>query len=537
MTTESQWFARHGKTAYTVGNIAILLAAMGGAVGRDASVGIGVYVCLLFALCSAPLLVLKRLNGRYALLSIFMGLYFVFFGALDLQHLLLGSDTPEMARDGFLTTAECAILLSAALVLGGYFAGSRAGDRPQRMVTLAEWPTGIMLFVGVSLWVLGTTAMIYFQLFVAPEKSVYAAHKGIAAMGALLTFVVMLGHMMQPLGILILAYGYSKHRGPVWLTLILIIVAGQVALGFVADVKMQAIMGGALVIMCRTLVDNRLPKGWIAGGVVFIIVAFPIFQAYRQEVTGTRGLDRAQAFQQLDKVLEIVFASREKVSEGRASERAQTFLERASGKDALEMLFQHVGSDVNLLYGRSLVSLPLAFVPRLLLPDKEDISVGQLFDKEILKSNDGTYISISNLGELYWNFGWPAVFLGMPLIGFLLGFVGTRFNLENGTSLTRVLVLLVTAQTLCMGFGGTIPVAYIVWSRSMAAIALMHLIFARRPAVAAEMTVSEVADDARASDPAAERLPRPARYPAPVGELGAGTRLALPGPRFPNMMR
>lgn len=525
MASTTPWLARYGKTTYAIGNVALLLCASAGAVLHGIPIGLGVYMFLLGALCSVALLVLENLNGRYALLSIFMGLYFVFFGVLDLQHLLLGSDTPQLPRDGFLTRAECAVLLGAVLVLGGYFAGARVGVREERKTALVEWPTGIMLFVGLAVYLLGSAAMIYFQVFVAPEKTAYSAGHGLEAMGPVLTFIVMLGHMMQPLGILILAYGYAKRRGSFWNTLILVIVAAQLVLGFIEDVKLQAIMGGALVIMCRTLVDNRLPKGWLIGGVVFAIFAFPIFQAYRTEVTGERGLNRAQAFYQLDKVLEIVLASRDKVSEGRPGERAQTFLERASGKDSLEILFQHVGSDVDFLHGETLVAVPMAFVPRLLVPDKEDVSAGLLFSQLILKGDNNTYISISNLGELYWNFGWTGVLLGMPMIGFLLGFMGARFTLENGTSLTRVLLLLVTAQTLCMGFGGVIPIAYIVWLRSMAAIGLMHLVFARRTVMVAPTAVDGV------------KAPDVSSFPAPIGAPGGGSRLALPGPRFPNIMR
>lgn len=519
------WHLRYGKTSYVVGSISLLLSALIGSNEHGLPVGLAVYVFLLGVLCAVPQLVMKSLNGRYALLSIFMGLYWVFFGVLDLQHLLLGSDIPQIPRDGFLTLAECAVLLGAALVLGGYFAGMRVGARQGSSTALAEWPTGTMLFVGLAVYLLGSAAEIYFQVFVAPEKTAYSAGHGLEAMGPILTFIVMLGHMMQPLGILILAYGYAKQRGSFWNTLILVIVAAQIILGFIEDVKLQAILGGALVIMCRTLIDNRTPKWWIFGGVVFAIFAFPIFQAYRTEVTGERGLNRAQAFYQLDKVLDIVLASRDKVSEGRPGERAQTFLERASGKDSLEVLFKHVGEDVDFLHGQTLVAIPMAFVPRLLAPDKEDVSAGLLFSKLILKGDDNTYISISNLGELYWNFGWPGVFLGMPLIGFLLGFVGTRFTLENGTSLTRILVLLVTAQTLCMGFGGVIPIAYIVWLRSMAAIGLMHLVFARRTVVVGPTAV----DGAKA--------PEVLSFPAPIGAPGGGSRLALPGPRFPNIMR
>ena len=256
--------------------------------------------------------------------------------------------------------------------------------------------------------------MIYFQIFVMPTKTGFAAAKGLASMGPILTFVVMLGHMMQPLGILIIAYGYAKFRNVWWFLLVLVIVTGQVFIGFIEDIKMQAAIGIVLVIMVRTLRENRLPLGWIAAGLVFLVLAFPIFQAYRAEVTGARGLDREQAFRELGKVIDIVLASREKVTEGH--NRSETFVERATNKHNVEILFDHVGVDVPLLYGHSLVGIPMAFVPRLLVPDKEDYSVGMMFGKQILKADGEVYISISHLGELYWNFGWPGVLFGMGVV-------------------------------------------------------------------------------------------------------------------------
>jgi hypothetical protein len=517
----TDWLLRHRKTFYPVLNVGVSFAvAIGGAV-NGASFGLVLYVCLLFALCSTPLLLLQRLNDRYVLLGIFMALYFLFFGALDFSTLLFGTDV-FAPRKGFLSSAEVAILLGAALAVAGYRAGARFGLPTGPVRPAEEWPASTVLFMGSCLWVLGTVAMIYFQLVVVTEKTNAATARGLASMGPLLTFAVMLGHLLQPLGLLMLAYGYAKNRGVFWLTLILIVVSAQVAMGFVADIKILAMMGGALVIMARTLVDNRLPKAWIAAAVAFVIVAFPIFQAYRTEVTGERGLDKAQAVRELGKVIEIVLASRDKAASGRPGERAQTFVERSSGKASLELLFDHVGVDVPFLYGRSLVAIPLAFVPRLLAPDKEDLSVGQLFTKQILKSSDDTYISASHLGEMYWNFGWPGILAGLSLAGFLLGFVGGKFNLEQGISLTRVLILLATVQTLCMGFGGTMPGAYVNWLRSMAAIGLMHLLFVRRDATAAPVAAPAVVD---------VRLP-----PAPTRGSGAMLPVSVAVPRFPNLL-
>jgi hypothetical protein len=514
-TADIGWIARHHGTLYPVLNITVLLAALGGSMAHDAEPGLLIYVSVLFAICSAPVLLLRHLSDRYALLAIFMALYFLFFGALDLATLLVGG--VPVARKAFLSPAELAILAGAGLVLVGYLGGARLGRSSGNAAPAAEWPSGMMLFLGLALWGLGTAAMLYFQVFAAPDKSDRAARTAFENMGPLLTFAVMLGSMVQPLGVLILAYGYARQRGVLWLALIVAVVLVDVGVGFVADVKRIALMGGALVVLTRTLVDNRLPKAWILCSVAAIATAFPVFQAYRTQ-TGERGLDRAHAVQELGKVLEMAFASRGKTEE--PGEHTQTFLERSSLKEPLETLFAHAGVDVPFLRGRSLVALPMAFVPRLLVPDKGDVSVGQLFTREIEKANTDTFISISHLGELYWNFGWPGVLLGLPLGGLLLGFVGAKYNLEQGTSVTRVLVLLVTAQSLCIGFEGTVPVSYILWLRCLAAIGLLHLVFARSPS-GVRAAAGEAAPLTR------EATPR----------RGTVVMAAVPAPRFPNLMR
>jgi hypothetical protein len=557
-TASIGWIERYRAPLYPILNLTVLLAAIVGSSVHDLEFGLVVYVSVLFALCSAPLLLMRSLNDRYALLGIFTALYFLQFGALDLQHLLLGVEVPVVRTD-FLSPAELAILCGGALLLAGYLGGVELGrgrgiDRGAAR-PLAEWSTGTMLFLGLALWLAGTAAMLYLQLFAAPEKSARASGNAFANMGPVLTFIVMLGHMMQPLGILILAYAYARRRGAFWLILILAVTIIEVGVGFVIDVKRTALMGAALVIMTRTLVDNRIPKTWVLCSVVFLVMAFPVFQAYRTEITGDRGLDRLHAFRELDKVLEITLASRDKVERGEPGERSQTFLERSSVKDSLETLFMHVGHDVPYLYGSSLIALPMAFVPRLLVPEKEDLSVGTLYTKMVLKDNSDTYISISHLGELYWNFGWLGILLGMPLAGVLLGYTGAKFDLEHGISLTRILVLLISVQSLCIGFEGTIPISYILWLRSMAAIGLLHVVLARRtgalaltmaaphglaPAGSAPIGPVLTGPALTGSATAAMAAQVPAAAPHPDAAAAAVRALVSPAaatPRFPNLMR
>jgi len=100
-----------------------------------------------------------------------------------------------------------------------------------------------------------------------------------------------------------------------------------------------------------------------------------------------------------------------------------------------------------------------------------------------LSDNDDLYISPSHLGELYWNFGWSGVVVGMMLIGALCGYVGAGFNLRDYRTVTRILVTVITIKQLIVSFESSIADCYVTWLRSLAGVGILHLMFARVPAV------------------------------------------------------
>ncbi len=339
----------------------------------------------------------------------------------------------------------------------------------------------MILLLGVALSVAGSIAFAYLFLSAVTVNTNLATANAFAAMGPVLVFIVMLGTLIRPLGLLVLAYGYARFRNALWLALVLAMVCSQLVLGFAADTKTLPLQAGLLVVVARTLVDNRIPKWWVIGAAVAVAIMFPIFQANRAAVVGERGLNRAQAAQDLGRTLQLALEARDKAAlHANSRERAQYLFERASTKGNVELAFEHTGVDAPFQYGRTLLDLPLAFIPRLVWPDKPGFPAGQLFNKQIVRGEGDTYISPSHLGELYWNFGWPGLTVGMLLVGMLLGAVGSRSSLAEGISATRLLVLLVTVNNLCIGFEGSIATSYVVWLRSVAAVALLHLLIARR---------------------------------------------------------
>jgi hypothetical protein len=103
---------------------------------------------------------------------------------------------------------------------------------------------------------------------------------------------------------------------------------------------------------------------------------------------------------------------------------------------------------------------------------------------------------------LYWNFGWPGVLIGMVVIGGALGTLGQRCNLAERRSVTNLLVVAVTIKQVVVGMEGTFSPEYVVWFRSLGAIGILHLIFAKVPIPG--RTSTNIEQHAR---PAPPRLP------------------------------
>jgi hypothetical protein len=496
---------------YVIGNLIFMITVAVAATAQDVTtVNVG-YLIALFALCTAPLLLLDGFNGRYPMLGILMLFYFLFFGMLDLVSVLVGgrgADAPGLDT-GDLNSGECAILVGAVCILVGYCAAARAVPVVRRTAPAADWPQGVVFGLGLLLWAVGVAAMIYFTVYVVPQKTSAAAVHGFAAMGPGLTFIVMLGHMVAPLGIVILSYGYAHYRSMFWFVTILAVCFAMVGVAFVSDIRGQAAIAPAMIMVALTLTDNKIPRGWVVGTAVMIVIVFPILTAYRIEVSGERGMTREQAVQNLDKVIDVVLAYREKLASG-SHVAGQTVFERLSLKANVELAVERTGVDRPFQNGGTLIAVPLAFIPRLIWPDKPDVATGLLFNHEFFGGGDqNTYISPSHLGELYWNFGWPGAVLGLLSIGVLLGLVAAKCCLAERSTVTRLLILLITINYLCMGFEGAMSISYILWLRSLALVGILHVLLARSQAPGA---VAVAAHDEPLLEPA---LPRgsAARFP------------------------
>jgi len=440
----------------------------------------------LTLICTLPLLFMRKLNDRHALLALFSANYFVQFALLDYLQLFSGGAV-YVRQAPVLSEAEGVILVGAVMVQLCFLLVSST-PRRQSSKPIADWPPELLLYGGLALWLAGTWLSWVYKVDIMVAPTAAATRQGFATLNSLQILGFMIAAYLQPLSIAMLAYAYCRQRRPLLVPVLIVAVLAQLAIGFVSDSKSDALLGVVLVAVTRLLLEGRLPRLWIVGAVVFIGGVYPVLTANRA-VRSEYGLTHVDAAQQIGQVVSRALETN-KTEAKNEDEKRQAIYERLSLKGSVDMIVSRTGHGVAFQNGNTLESLLTVFIPRILWSDKPDLQVGRLVTAQFLGSESpDLYTSPSHVGELYWNFGWPGVVIGMGLIGLLLGYVGVRTDLSAGINLTRVLIIMVTIQQLIIGSESTFAAPYTVWLRSLLAIGLAHWLIAR-PGAGAQSDVA-----------------------------------------------
>ena len=192
--------------------------------------------------------------------------------------------------------------------------------------------------------------------------------------------------------------------------------------------------------------------------------------------------------------------------------------DRFGGLDGLPLVLERVRNGLPLEHGNTfLPKLVYAFVPRVLYPEKPDMSTSgrlfaQVFHGDTNTSRVGTAVSIGNVAELYWNWGWWGLLL-LPLWGLIVRFFWERFKfylaVEHAGGLRFPSFLDITdyQSDLTLYFGGLVrgPFGFYLY---------MMLLYGRLPAIgripAPAPKLAPGALGVRAQSPASYPRPEPA---------------------------
>jgi hypothetical protein len=108
------------------------------------------------------------------------------------------------------------------------------------------------------------------------------------------------------------------------------------------------------------------------------------------------------------------------------SDAKSDFLDRQFDPTPASFLHREVERE-GFKYGATMDYLAYAFIPRIVWPDKPDVTRGAWFTVYLGQARTHrdvtTSTGITAIGELYWNFGYAGVVLGMTLIGLFRGYL------------------------------------------------------------------------------------------------------------------
>ncbi len=461
---------------FAVANFLFLLTIVAaGVINGTGSVDAFTYLALLFLICSTPLVLYDRPNGRYVILLIFAPLFFMDYGLFDIAKLFALFKLPEFneARQGVLSEAEIAILIGAAMLIAGYVSVAALWQRKSARILRSDWKSSTITVVGLITWAAGSAGTLVWQLGVADPL----AH---VKLGATAAMGLMVLRMIQPIGAILLIYGYITSKSKLRTALVLMMLATDFSLGFIEASKELMVRSLALLIISSFLINGKVSRKWLITGGVVVALSFSVLQAYRLNVLQLKHETRREALAHFSHNLFKALDS--KMVGGDTSESsAKLIVHRTDLKTTMELIMSTVGVTAPYEHGRTMRPLLYVFIPRILLPHKPRTSVGRIFTRDFHTSLDrNSYTSATQMGELYWNFGWPGLVIGMYCIGALLGFVGATTNLTEIRSVTRLLIILSTVYLICLRFEGGIGLQYTLWIRSVVMILLLHMMFRRR---------------------------------------------------------
>ena len=351
-----------------------------------------IYLIILTFLCSIPFLLAKELNGPYCILVVFAPVYFIYFGMTDALGYFFGLPPSEFSRGMGLTTTELAVLLGWVCLIIGYVLVVTFFSQAKVKVE-KDWKTKHLVIIGFICTAIGWYALWTLQLGFADHYS-YAK----VDMEPLKGMFLIAGRMLEPFGAVLLVYGYLKERSRTLLLIFFGICALKVPLAFVLDSKEIALQNLIIFFASKWFYDGKVPIRWIVIFFIGISLLFPLFYAYRTAVFSSSGVTRQQAMTSMSSNVDKTLRQSEKTTKegGALKSGIISFTGRMHLKPLVTLVISKTGHGVPYQEGYTLSLLLYALIPRIILPNKDDSSIGQLFNRQFRISEDrDTYISSS----------------------------------------------------------------------------------------------------------------------------------------------
>lgn len=220
-------------------------------------------------------------------------------------------------------------------------------------------------------------------------------------------------------GFALLTVIYLRYRSTAAAGLIMLLLPPTMAITFFTGSKKFFLAPLAMIAMSYIVTTRRVALSWIAGGIVAISLIYPVAQFYREYVQRGNPLSFAQVLRDPSRALNSLSAF---VTQVDASDYLFSGIRatssRLSALGILSVVMRETPERVPYQHGRTISLAFIAWIPRIVWPGKPETSIGR-WVTEHYSATPGSTSSTgpSWIGELYFNFGWAGIVLGMLFLG------------------------------------------------------------------------------------------------------------------------
>jgi hypothetical protein len=367
--------------------------------------------------------------------------------------------------EGDVAKALRVVALGLALFTVGAHLAGRAG--PRRLTSISRSRAASAPAFAVAF--LGATVPVAVALLIGMYGYISTA----ALSGEALTTVGIINAIGAIGGAVILALALTHFAsgGPT-LRLLVCCVAIQISLGVIAGIKGAALEPLVFVLLAYIAVRGKIP--WVAIAIGVAISAFvllPVNLIYRDQVRGrsespTIGLQRA--------ITVAASSTRPDELGGASLNPVSYFTTRFRQIDSVALIVSQTPSVYGFGSGQNYVQLPILLtVPRLLWPEKPALITSREFAQSYWQVWQGaqTSIGLTQVGDLFRNFGLIGVGIGLLFWGLALG-GWSRWTRRTGSPRLQMIYLYSIPQAvvvielglpdLLLTLGRTIPLAALV---------------------------------------------------------------------------
>lgn len=487
---------------------ALLLFVLGVALGvRGADVGVLALALITSVVALLPLAVGWALppERRHVLLTLFGIAYLLFFVVplLPLHFFFFGeknigggsmSLTTLFSRE--ILQGQMVALVGLLAFLGGYAIPIQRLQRRKARGWRYDWAPQVTVAVALAMVSLGWVVYLGGQFHLIPKSL------GSGVLGTIAGSTIF--------GLGLLAIAYLRQGSRLALLLLALAVPPSMAFNALTGSKGMTLMPLLMPALAHILTTRRVRTRWLALLALLLVLMYPAAQIYREQVLQGFQLGAADVIRNPRRAIAVMgqlgaaYGSfGQYLGEGLSASAT-----RVDGLGRLSSIVRETPSHVPFQYGRTLLLIPMAYIPRILWPGKPPIGIGQWITDTY---GGGSVAGIRSatgptwIGELYLNFGYTSVVLGMLAFGMAYRFAHERLLHPEASAAAFLAGIVMARMVQSLGGALVIPINGTVFF--VVPLFLVHLAL-RRPV----------------PDRPAQAAPRLGQLAGPTGAAHAGLR-------------